>query len=709
MDDPKSGVIEFILTRWTPFENDRELLSILVNYFKSDLVLLGIVDLMTYVEGSIDVKFTQFVSDKVPESKRKELEKVYYSGAFKESFEKRKVIVIEDYTEYEKGEESWKSVGLKNLISVPIIRGNSIFGVLQIGSFNTFDMESFLKDAELFSKTVALVLSENLERYKLDIYSKTEQVHIKLSSSLKENAEKPITEWLEDSLRDILEFSGAEVTGFMMPSENIYCVVDKTGRYTSFFGSETEKVRDWIAYKLFRMGIKKIITYREAIEKYGIEPSLEAEKLNIVNGLFVPIEYGGELIASFAFGFKEEMNNVGYYKIFLKNVGFHLVMAIFSYKRIMLFKDILTKSEEKFIVSFMKMSELRDSYTHGHSERVAFYAKAIGEALGYDEKRKRLLYVAGILHDIGKVGIPDSILLKPGKLSKHEYEIIKHHAVFSYEMVKDIDHLKYVANCIRHHHERCDGKGYPDGLECGEIEECAKILAIADVFDALTSERVYREKKRYTPEEAIKIMEQSGLSGWIINMSREHLIKAFGQGFKNKYDFPEIREIEEERKKIFFKDYLTGADRLTLFSKFIDKKIKKKEGFILLGIDVVDLGYINYKFGVNLGNRLLEALASELSKNPFMERIMRAGADSFVCAFPKMDVKKIYSFVDKVELELRNKLLGIEKGERYQRGFLYKAHISFPEEGNTLEDLLYRLMTKLKKLKFTNYNSHLSY
>ena len=704
MDDSKSGVIDFILSRWNPFENDREFLSILVNYFKSDLVLLGIVDLMAYLEGSIDVKFEQFVSDKVPKKKIKELEKVFYSGAFKESFENRKVIVIEDYTKYEKGEESWKSVGLKNLVSVPIIRGDYIFGVLQIGSFNSFDREKVLSDAELFSKTIALVLSEHLEKYKLDIYSKTEQMHIKLSSSLKENADKPLNEWLEDSLRDILEFSGAEITGFMMPSENIYCVVDKTGRYTSFFKDETEKVRDWIAYKLFKMGIKKIVTYKEAIDRYGIEPSLEAKKLDIVNGLFVPVEYGGELIASFAYGFKEEIKNIGYHKIFLKNIGFHLVMAIFSYKRLKLFKEILTKSEEKFILSFMKMSELRDSYTHGHSERVALYAKAIGDALGYDEKRKRLLYVAGILHDIGKVGIPDSILLKPGKLSRHEYEIIKYHSVFSYEMVRDIDHLKYVANCIRHHHERCDGKGYPDGLECGEIEECAKILAIADVFDALTSERLYRERKKYTPEEALKIMKDSGLDMWILNMSREHLLRTRLKESKKIHRFSHIKEIEKERVNIFFKDYLTGADRLTLFSRFVEEKIRKGEKFILLGVDVVDLGYINYRFGVDFGNKLLEALVSELSKNPSLERIMRAGADSFICLFPSMGIMDIYSFVEKVEFKIMESFLKSEMDEKYRNGILYKTHVSFPEEGNSLEDLLYRLMTKLKKLKFIDYN-----
>jgi len=704
MDDSKSGVIDFILSRWTPFKNDKELLSVLVNYFKSDLVLLGIVDLMAYIEGSIDVRFEQFVSNRVSPDKREELEKVFYSGAFVESFEKRKIMVIEDYTEYENGEESWKSVGLKNLISVPIVREDSVFGGLQIGSFDSFDRERYLKDVELFSKLIALVLSEYFERYKLDIYSKTEQVHIKLSSSLKDSAEKSINEWLEDSLRDVLEFSGAEVTGFIMPSENIYSLVDKTGKYTSFFHSETEKVRDWIAYKLFRLGIRKIVTYREAIDKYGIEPPIEAQKLKILSGLFVPVEYGGELIASFAYGFKKEIENIGYHKIFLKNIGFHLVMAIFSFKRLKQLKDILTRSEEKFIVSFMKMSELRDSYTHGHSERVALYARAIGDALGYNEKGKRLLYVAGILHDIGKVGIPDSILLKPGKLSKHEYEIIKYHSVFSYEMVKDIDHLRYVANCVRHHHERCDGKGYPDGLECGRIEECAKILAIADVFDALTSERVYREKRKYTPEEAITILEGSGVDRWILENSREQLLKAYFNEYRSFYKLPEIEEIEKERTKIFFKDYLTGADRLVLFSRVVEEKIRRGENFILLGVDVIDLGYINYKFGVDFGNKLLETLVVKLSENPSLVRIMRAGADSFICLFPSVSIVGIYSFIERVEFEIIEGFLKSEMGKKYKSGILYKTHVSFPDEGNSLEDLLYKLMAKLKKLKFIEYN-----
>ena len=148
----------------------------------------------------------------------------------------------------------------------------------------------------------------------------------------------------------------------------------------------------------------------------------------------------------------------------------------------------------------------RDSDTDAHNYRVTYYAVALAEAMGVPEKEIPDLVVGAFLHDVGKIGIPDSILLKPGKLTADEFEIMKTHALLGIEIVEDNPWLKGAALTIRHHHERFDGTGYPDALVGGAIPLSARIFAVVDVFDALTSERPY--KKAMTLTEALSIIER---------------------------------------------------------------------------------------------------------------------------------------------------------------------------------------------------------
>ena len=148
---------------------------------------------------------------------------------------------------------------------------------------------------------------------------------------------------------------------------------------------------------------------------------------------------------------------------------------------------------DKVIKSLIRGIEIRDSYTRGHSERVAFFSKRIAQEMGLPEDEVNKIYIAALLHDIGKIGIPDSILLKPGKLTAREYEIIKLHPILSYELLKNLDFLKDALDGIKYHHERWDGSGYPEGLKGEEIPLPARIIAVADSYDAMTSKRIYRE------------------------------------------------------------------------------------------------------------------------------------------------------------------------------------------------------------------------
>jgi HD-GYP domain-containing protein (c-di-GMP phosphodiesterase class II) len=139
--------------------------------------------------------------------------------------------------------------------------------------------------------------------------------------------------------------------------------------------------------------------------------------------------------------------------------------------------------------------EAKDPYLHGHALRVTSYALAIGAALGMQKRQLMTLERAGQLHDIGKLGISDVILNKPGRLTPSEFEAVKMHPVYGEDIIKHLDFLSDVRPVIRHHHERIDGAGYPDGKKGEEIELLARILSVADAFDAMTSPRPYRPAK----------------------------------------------------------------------------------------------------------------------------------------------------------------------------------------------------------------------
>lgn len=137
--------------------------------------------------------------------------------------------------------------------------------------------------------------------------------------------------------------------------------------------------------------------------------------------------------------------------------------------------------------------EAKDTYTSGHSDRVAHMAYDIGKKYGLRKKELEDLHLAGHLHDIGKIGIPDNILNKPSKLQPHEYNIVKNHSKMGYDILMKSKNLKDIAIIVLYHHERWDGKGYPEGLKEKEIPLASRIIAISDSIDAMISERPYKK------------------------------------------------------------------------------------------------------------------------------------------------------------------------------------------------------------------------
>lgn len=163
----------------------------------------------------------------------------------------------------------------------------------------------------------------------------------------------------------------------------------------------------------------------------------------------------------------------------------------------------------EIIEAFAKVVDLKDTYTQGHSFRVAKYTEMLARELGYDEETIEKYHNIALMHDIGKVGIPDSVLNKPGKLSDEEFAAIKSHAARGYDVLENISLMPEIAIGARAHHERPDGKGYPLGLKGTEMPRVAQIIAVADCFDAMYSNRPYRNRMNFDKVVSI-IKEASG-------------------------------------------------------------------------------------------------------------------------------------------------------------------------------------------------------
>ena len=159
-------------------------------------------------------------------------------------------------------------------------------------------------------------------------------------------------------------------------------------------------------------------------------------------------------------------------------------------------KDTYEKLEKSYLESIATLRytvEAKDSYTRGHSDRVSEYSVLIGKKLGLSDLQLRTLQIGGLFHDIGKIGVPDSILLKESKLTDNEYSEIKNHPSIGAHILSNATIFKDIIPIVKHHHERYDGKGYPSMLKGNEIPYLARITAIADSFDAMTSKRSYRD------------------------------------------------------------------------------------------------------------------------------------------------------------------------------------------------------------------------
>ena len=283
-------------------------------------------------------------------------------------------------------------------------------------------------------------------------------------------------EGIIDSLSVILKRSEYDFTGVTDPVEAIEIIKKEhfdmlllDFLMTPYHGDKVvEEIRKFNKelYILLLTGHKDLAPPLETIKKLDIQGY--CEKSNKFDQLLLLIESGMKSI--------EQMNEI-------KKINEELSDA----------KEQLEKAYLESIETLRYTVEAKDTYTKGHSDRVSEFACLIGKKMGLDDDELKKLKIGGLFHDIGKIGIPDSILLKESKLTNEEYSEIKHHPDIGAHILSNATIFKDIIPIVKHHHERYDGKGYPSNLKGEDIPLLARITAVADSFDAMSSRRTYRD------------------------------------------------------------------------------------------------------------------------------------------------------------------------------------------------------------------------
>lgn len=325
-------------------------------------------------------------------------------------------------------------------------------------------------------------------------------------------------------------------------------------------------------------------------------------------------------------------------------------------------KRQLEKVSLQMIQTLSTTIEAKDEYARGHSHRVAEYAALIAGELGWSSEEIMNLKYAAHLHDIGKIGIPDMLLNKPARLTPEEYSVIKEHTVIGAEILKNISLIPHVAEVARSHHEHYDGTGYPDGLAGEDIPLSARIVAIADSYDAMNSRRIYRNA--LPPEkifEEIKnnrgIQFDPELADIFLKLLCDDRVQIC-EHCEFSEDDPELPFIENEIENFVSNvmsklqtqedsesfDFLTGLPMRSRGEKLTAQFMQQYSGCLIF-IDMDNLKKINDIHGHKAGDRALKVLGTLLTEVSPNSIVCRLGGDEFLLFIPETDKEQVTAFI----------------------------------------------------------------
>lgn len=370
------------------------------------------------------------------------------------------------------------------------------------------------------------------------------------------------------------------------------------------------------------------------------------------------------------------------------------------------------------IMSIANTIDAKDKYTSGHSVRVANCAVEIAKKLGWSESEIQNFRYVALLHDIGKIGVPDSVLNKPAKLTDEEFAIIKKHPVTGGEILKDIRMIDHVQEGALFHHERYDGKGYPFGLKGIDIPLYARIVCIADSYDAMTSNRIYRNK--LTQEQVIDEFEKGSGTQFDPNLAA-----IFIDMLKNGFSVPYSEELSDsdlitessvllsrvlteyttEIKQKTMVDSLTGLYNRNYAQNRIGELLSSGHKGTLFMIDLDNFKQINDTYGHIVGDKTLQLFAEILRKNSRDNDVLcRLGGDEFVAFYTDMTEKEN-------ALHKAQNILNMFCDRTMRIGYSNAATVSigisqYPDDGKDFQTLYQNADKSLYYIKNNGKNSY---
>lgn len=301
------------------------------------------------------------------------------------------------------------------------------------------------------------------------------------------------------------------------------------------------------------------------------------------------------------------------------------------------------------ITTIANTIDAKDEYTKGHSYRVAQYSQMLAREFGMSDEDVENVHAVALLHDIGKIGVPDSILNKPGRLTDEEYAIMKKHPSIGAEILKDINILDGLDIGAKYHHERFDGRGYPDGLKGNDIPYIAKIIGIADAYDAMSSNRVYR--KRFSDEKILEEIEKCkgtqfdpDVADAFIRLLKEKRLNNLSPDVveeKKKADASsEVMSVDDWQDTIEEKNneksLLERLGQPKNIEAIIVQELKNGDGCFFL-IDLDNIGMVNEKYGFHRGDYYLSIIAQTLIDYKEKLYVSRIDGDEFLCYLPNVE------------------------------------------------------------------------
>ena len=313
--------------------------------------------------------------------------------------------------------------------------------------------------------------------------------------------------------------------------------------------------------------------------------------------------------------------------VILKNVAKDIMMALSVYKQRKMTEKLQNDqivNYEETILAFVDMIEQRDAYTAGHTLRVAKYSGIIAKNLGFNETQIRKIEQAAILHDIGKIATPDTILLKPGKLNILEYDLIKNHVTAGYKMLSKVKMYQELAEIIKYHHEHYDGTGYPNGYKGDEIPIEGHVLIVADAFDAMTTNRIY--KPRLNIDDALEeLVKHRGTQFHpdIVDIALKELKHI---ELSNTTQTPQT-DLEKQRFSYFFNDSLT----LAYNEAYLYLALSQMKSIVYVNIiKLRNFNEFNKQYNWKTGNKILITIVEQLMKQYPTTKIFRIEGDDFI-------------------------------------------------------------------------------